>query len=410
MFAGFEDGLSGARLLRWVTFGWSWAVVGVALTGCAAATTASSAGPRALVTKLHGHVVRARTLPGDHLLAGPVLVQHQAVWVEAGIHRLVVRALKLNGQTRTVFSTSVAPGVPKGAQWPFEVRSLAAGDGRVAFVDQVMPCGSSPPGDRRCISAPMPPVPPDSVTLFAGRLGSIAPIQKVVHPRCAWGGFPRSVAVVAAGLVVDELGNSCERPVSRLVLMSFSGQPLRQLMQGPGVGPPLVAAGDLVAYMVGLQRLRLMRISSAQIALRLRRQFIFGVALDRTGTFAVMTPGPLPQCASKHGPAFAEISIGKVGSSGLRVLARRADAGIGADSQGFAIAGNRVVYGAPTGHCLDTEQVVVGSPGAARPVAGLRFANELTAHAISNQLVFDGQVVATDHGNMVDLRGSPNSP
>lgn len=407
MFAGIDDGLVGARLRRRVALGWSCAAVGVALTGCAAAR-ASSARPRASVAGQQGDTVAAHTLPGDHLLAGPVLVQHQAVWVEAGIHRLVVRALKLNGRTRTVFSTSAAPGAPNGARWPFEVGSLAASNGRVAFVDEIMPCASSPPRDRRCVGNPGPPVPPDSVALFAGRLGAIRRLQTVVHPRCAWGGFPRAVTVAPAGLVVDELAGECGRPVSRLVLMSFSGRPLRQLMKGPAVGPPLAAAGDWVAYMVGLQRLRIMRISSARLAVRLQRKFIGAVTLDRSGAFAFMAPGPYQPCGPKPGPDFAQVTVGSAEHHGMHVLAGRAVWGIGADSMAVMIAGTRVVYGVPTGHCLNAEQVVIGSPGGPpRPVAGFRFANQLTAEGISSQLVFDGRVVATDQGHTIELAAAP---
>lgn len=213
-----------------------------------------------------------------------------------------------------------------------------------------------------------------------------------------------------AGLVVDELAGGCGRPMSRLVLMSFSGRPLRQLMKGPALGPPLAAAGDWVAYMVGLQRLRILRISSARIAVRLQRKFIGAVTLDRSGAFAFMTPGPYQPCGPKPGPDFAQITVGRVGHQALRVLAGRAVWGVGADSVALMIAGTRVVYGVPTGHCLNAEQVLIGSPGATpRPVAGFRFANQLTAEGISSQLVFDGRVVATDHGHAIELAAAPTN-
>ena len=67
-----------------------------------------------------GGVVQAHTLRGDQLRAGPVLVDHRAVWVETG-RRLLVRSLDAQGRTRTIFSTSVTPGAPKGTPWPFSV-------------------------------------------------------------------------------------------------------------------------------------------------------------------------------------------------------------------------------------------------------------------------------------------------
>jgi hypothetical protein len=209
-------------------------------------------------------------------------------------------------------------------------------------------------------------------------------------------------------LVVDKLTGGCGRTVSRLELTSFSGRPIRLLMKGSGVGPPLAAAGDWVAYMVGNQRLRIMRISSARITVRLQRKFIGAVTVDRSGVFAVMTPGPYQPCGPKPGPDFAEITVGKVGHQGLRVLTGRAVWGVGADSMAVMVAGTRVVYGAPTGHCLNAEQVVIGSPGATpRPVTGFRFANQLTAEGVSSQLVFDGQAVATAHGHIVELASIP---
>jgi hypothetical protein len=124
-----------------------------ALGGCGSA--ASDSRP-ALRLAVDGGLVQAHTLPNDRLLAGPVLVDHRAVWVEAG-RRLFVRSLDASGRTRTIFSTSKTPGAPKGIVWPFWVANIAVGGGRVAFEDGVIPCASAPRDLPGCAPSTMGP-------------------------------------------------------------------------------------------------------------------------------------------------------------------------------------------------------------------------------------------------------------
>lgn len=195
-------------------------------------------------------LAQAHTLPGDQLLAGPVLVDHRAVWVEAG-HRLLVRSLDVHGRTRTIFSTSATPGAPKGRIWPFYVASIAAGDGRVAFIEEIAACGSAPPRTLRCTPSSYGP-PTDSVTLFAGRPGAIRPVESLVQPeRHSCSQEPAAVAVAASGLVVEEEpAFPCPQGVPRLVLRTFADRLLSVLARAWANtdGPPPVAAGPWAAF------------------------------------------------------------------------------------------------------------------------------------------------------------------
>lgn len=360
-----------------------------------------------------GRVVRAHTLAGDQLLAGPVLLDHRAVWAEAGIHRLLIRSLDADGQARTIFSSSSALGTPKGAQWPFSVSSIAAGDGRVAFIEQAMPCASSPPGNPRCAPTLGPMTLPDSVRLFAGRPGAVRPVETAVGPHCRKTPEPLAVAVASAGLVVDEGPNLCPRRAVRVVLRSFTGRLLRVLAQGANIGPPLAAAGNWAAFMRGLNRLQIVRVATGRTVLRLRQSFISDIALDHSGAFALLTNGPAEPCQSSHRRvlSFARLSVGRVGRPGLRVAAERADWGLSATSTAIAIAGGHVAFVRPTGHCLAVAQPAIGERGRIpRPLRGLQFRStvrlngRLIADGVDNHpLAFDGRFVATAHSNVVQL-------
>lgn len=201
------------------------------LGGCA--SVAAPGSPASPELDVHG-VVKAHTLPSDQLLAGPVLLGHRAVWAEAG-RRLVVRSLDAGGRTRMLFSTSAAPGAPKGTVWPFFVRSIAAGDGQVAFVERVVPCASAPPHLLRCTPGTEGPA-ASSVTLFAGPPGAIRPVESIVHPHCSERQLPQALAVAHGGLVVNEMALPCRgRPVLRRGLRSFSGRLVRVLARGMSV-------------------------------------------------------------------------------------------------------------------------------------------------------------------------------
>jgi len=338
-------------------------------------------------------------------MAGPVLLDHRAVWVEAG-HRLLVRSLDAHGRTRTLFSTSATPGAPKGTLWPFFVHSIAAGDGQVAFIESVIPCASAPPRTLQCAPS-TENGPTDSVTLFAGPPGAIRPVESLVPPPpdCQGPPEPVAVAVASAGLVVYEVSAypafGCGS-LSRLALRSFSGRLVRVLANGVPVVPPFLAAGDWVglfksAQVVGKQdELQIIRVSNGEVVRRLRprppSEQIEDFALDSSGTFALMTEPRRGPCGLRL--ASDVLSVGQIGQPGLQILTKEA-LGEEPPTTAFALAGGQVAYAQPTGSCASSSQIVVASLGAPpTPIPGLE---------PGTRLVFDGSVLATAHHDTVQL-------
>jgi hypothetical protein len=364
---------------------------------------AASGSPGSSRPEAVGALVQAHTLPGDQLLAGPVLLGHRAVWVEAG-QRLLVRSLDAHGRTHTLFSTSKTLGAPKGTRWPFFVDSIAAGDGRVVFTESVIRCASAPPHTRNCSSGTENP-PTDSVTLFAGPPGAIRPVESLVPPRpnCQGPPEPAPVAVTDVGLVDYEVSAyPCRRGVSRLVLRSFSGRLLRVLANGLPVVTPFLAAGDWLALLqsaqvVGKQdEVQIIRVSNGQVVHRLRprppSEQIEDFALDSSGTFALMTGPRRAPCRLRL--ASYTLSVGQIGRPGLQILTKEA-LGEEPPTTALAVAGGQVAYAQPTGSCARGSQVAVAAPGALpTPVPGLE---------LGTRLVFDGSVVATAHDDTVQL-------
>jgi hypothetical protein len=368
-----------------------WLALFVALGGTSFAATHGSR----LSTRRLGDagIAQAHTLPIDQLLAGPVLVDHRAVWVEAG-HRLLVRSLDASGHTRTIFSSSSTPGAPKGIVWPFHVDSLAAGGGRVAFVEEVVACGSAPPrascGSVGSYSGFDPPV--DSVTVLAGRPGAIRPVESLVQPdrhRCSQ--EPAAVAVASAGLVVEEQPTfPCPHGSPRLVLRTFEGRLVRVLARGWAManGLPAVAAGPWAAFARpvpadgGPNQLEILRVTTGRVVLQLNQQDVGPAAVDPSGRFAFISyPGATAQCQPKGG--FSELRVGQIGHPGVQVPASRA-LPLGT---AIAIAGKRVAYEQPTGRCLTDARVAIAAPGATPiPVPGLN---------VGDSMAFDGRMVAT---------------
>lgn len=376
------------------------AAIACALGGSASVGASDSPGPSGL--EVLGRV-QAHTLPGDRLLAGPVLVGHRAVWVEAG-RRLFVRSLDAHGRTRTLLSTSATPGAPKGTVWPFSVRSIAAGDGRVAFVEAVIPCASAPPRLLRCTPGTEGP-PVASVTLFAGRLNAIRPVVSVVHPgrHCQGQPVPGSVAVAGGGIVDYETAYfPCRQGLSRLVLRSFSGRLVRVLARALRIETKFVAAGDWAAFVRSSEStqpdlLRIVRISNGQTVLRLRQRclrIINVVAISRSGRFALMSNAPSSSACQQHD--VSTVRVGQVGQSGLQTWATDAlfeELPTGS----IVLVGRLVAYARPTGPT--EKQVVIAAPGApVIPVAGMK---------LDGALAFDGRMLASAYHDTVQLAALP---
>jgi hypothetical protein len=241
------------------------------------------------------------------------------------------------------------------------------------------------------------------VTLFAGRSDAIKPVESFVHPRAGICGRPQplEVGVADAGLVVYE-GSvvPCTGGVSRLVLRTFSGGLVRVLAQGLPVVTPFVAAGSWAAFITHPSvlgepdQLQIIRVTTGQVVLKLSQQGLDEVAVDSSGRFALMTyPGVPAQCEPRGG--FDELSAGEIGHPGMQVVASRVlglEEGMSID---VAIAGDRVAYGQPTGPCLTSKQVVIGTPGAVpTPIPGLK---------LNVPLAFDGRMVATAQGHALQL-------
>jgi len=374
-------------------------VLACTLGGCGGTSASDSQTAARLV--VDGGVVQAHTLPGDQLLAGPELLDHRAVWVEAG-HRLLVRSLDAHGRTRTIFSTSTTPGAPKGTIWPYWVRSIAAGDGRVAFVEAVTQCGSAPPHLPRCLPSGAG-APVDSVTLFAGRPGAIRPVESLVLPsrHCRRESEPRAVAITDAGIVDYEIAaNPCTQGVSRLVLRSFSGRLLRVLASKlPVETKDFAAAGDWAAYVRSSEtsepsQLNIVRLRTGQNMLRLRRRCLRSIeamSLDRSGRFALATSGGRNSsaCPQQRG---STVMVGQVGHNHLRTLATHVLVGLPTTS--IAMSDGDVAYGRSAGHSHAGKQVVIATPGAApATIPGMKY----------GPLAFDGHVVATARDDTVQL-------
>lgn len=345
--------------------------------------------------------MEAHTLPGNQLLAGPVLLDHRAVWAEGG-RRLLIRSLDVHGRTRTLFSTSKARGAPKGAVWPFWVWSIAAGDGRIAFVEGVIPCASAPPRGSRC-SPRTAAVPADSITVFAGRPGAIRPITTLMHPgrHCEQGqAEPGEVAITDAGIVDYETSVfSCRPGFSRLALRSFSGRLKRVLARKLPVVTDFAAAGNAAAlirkpHVKAPDELKIVRLDTGQTLLHLRRRCVPGidaVALDSSGRFALTTSTGNNTSSCPH-RAGNTVKIGRVGDAHLQAVAK--DAFVGIPTTSIAAADGYVAYWHQTGASRTDAQLMLTAPGSTpTPLRRMKF----------GPLAFDGRVVATAHEDTVQL-------
>lgn len=376
------------------------------LTACGAVkgpslTVTSSSSRASVCVTARGGIAVAHTLPGDQLTAGPVLVDHRAVWIETG-HRLRVRSLGHGGCARTVFSISAPPGAPADTLGQYAVDSVAGGNGRVAFVVEAVACGTVSAPRKPCM--PSNDYPPTySVTLFAGRPGAIRPVESVVHPArhpCRWA--PAAVSIANAGLIVEEhSAGACPSWGKRLVVRTFGDRLVRVLARGNQIGAPEVAAGDFAAFtrpatvVSGSDTLEVVRVSTGQTVLRVRRPFrqemIGAFALDPSGAFALVTAKPRPNRCK--GPGRWELNVGRIGHRDMRLVTARAVMRM--PNTSVALAGGRVAYAQQATPCSAGKQVVVSRSGA-HPAS-------VPGVPAGGPLAFDGRMLATSHGNTVEL-------
>jgi hypothetical protein len=400
--------------MRWLVVTLAIAAVGAAISLVGQSTASVPRAPRVGARSASGsaEVVQAQLLPGDQLLAGPVLLDDRfAVWAEAGRHRLLLRSLDLSGRTRTIFSTRQARGVPESAQWPFDVATLAAGAGRLAFVEHVMPCWSSPPRNPRCAAYPAPPEPWDSTTLFAGRPGKIRALASI--GRCGARLEPAQAAVSSAGVAVVEERDICPgRADARIVLRSFSGGLIRVLTPRSthcvDCIATLRAAGPWVAFVREAtnyghpDRLTVVRARTGATAAKVSRTTIGDVEVDPSGDFALLTTGPQQRCQVHRGPDLGRLMVGAVGHDGLRTLSGPVDWNLSASTPGSAIANGQVAFFRPEGSCQRATEVMIASGGVATPVPGVGPARAVNGVAPA-PLAFDGHLLATRHGDTIQL-------
>lgn len=264
-----------------------------------------------------------------------------------------------------------------------------------------------------------PPTAMDSSTVFAGRPGAIRAVDSVTRA-CGRPLVPWAVAVSTDGLVVDEEHDVCPpgpNARGRLVLRSFGGRLVRVLAPAPGrcTGciSSLRAAGHWAAYVAqpnGGSHFdpTVQDVRTGRVRVQLRRAFAGDMAIDASGDYATLVPGPRQPCQPRPGPDFAQLDAGRVGHRGLTVLARRVDWSATGATPGTAIAGNHVAFVVPTGRCLTRRKLVTASEGAApRAVAGLR-------PDVSSYIAFDGHLLAVAQGNTIELTatdcGGPSVP
>lgn len=374
--------------MRWLLVSLACAVAGMGVAFGGLSTPAPAAGVDRAGAASTAIVVEAHSLPGDVLVAGPVVLDGRfAVWAEEGPRRLLLRSLDIFGRTRTIFSTSRAEGVRQGSRWVHTVSTLVAGSGRVAFVDLVAPCNRYPtdthypycdPGITRNAW--------NTATVYAGRPGAIRAVEGTRH-LCATGAEPLALAVARPGLVVFEGTGGCPPARYRAVLRGFGGRLVRILSHR--FAEPLAAGGDWAGFPWGLAR-----VSSGRQVGRSPRGEVNDITVDRSGRFAYLIFHPPP--GNCQPTVLSRLVVGRIGQPGRRVITTRAEA----DSDilawnAVAIAGQQVAFMHAPGPCVQRGVVMVAGPdGAPRAVPGIDR---------STSLAFDGHLLAALHGTTVQL-------
>jgi hypothetical protein len=209
----------------------------------------------------------------------------------------------------------------------------------------------------------------------------------------------RRIGVADNGLVDYEVSAlPCHGPgtVSRLVLRSFSGRLVRVLAGELPVETEFATAGDWAAFVrrsetTGPDQLRIVDLGTGETVLRLRQRClrgIDGVALERSGRFALMNDAP-PTSGCPRLPGNI-VRIGQLGNSGMRIVTTGAIEG----TASIAMARGYVAYDRQTGRSLSDTTVMVAAPGSApTPIPGMKL----------GPLAFDGRVVTTAYDDVVQL-------
>ena len=366
------------------------------LVSAAVLTALASAGAAA---RAQG-TVTARALTGDGLLAGPVIATRAtAVWTEAGARRLRLRAIGIDGGVSTLFSSSATPGLRRGARPVFDVPSISAAGGRVAFVRVIRQAVACQPTPRGCLLPPLRALPVRSATVLAGRPGAITPVETVTRPCGRL--LPQAVAISDAGLVVAEAPDICSRSVrGRVVLRTLAGRLVRVLArEAPNLGVySLVAAGPWAAFLHPVHHgdaLRILDVRSGRTLVSLRRSYIGAVALDAEGYFALATS--LSQhrnpCEPGTPVVFETIVGGRIGHLGLRTVTKRAEQTL------LGVSGPNVAFARQRTGCPLRPHAVIAAPGQSpRAVPGLVPIGSLAA---------GGGLIATAGASSVQLARLP---
>jgi hypothetical protein len=266
--------------------------------------------------------VQASALPGDTIIAGPVLSGSHAFWPEVAPGHLALRSLEAQGRAKTVWTNGEAPGLGSGQSPVFSVASIAAGSGIVALIRTVssgLVGPGCPPGGVVCYAPPFRPI-PVSTTLLAGRPGAIRPLRTATAT-CEGGLSPADVAVSAAGLVAYEVPSDCHQAAAgpRIVLCSLGGRWMQTLYAMPPLSTAhsLTAAGRWAGWLeqVGAAlALRIIDLRNGRTVLRRPEpEEASALALDAWGNFAIAMSGTRADaCQPGSGAPGAEIEMASV--------------------------------------------------------------------------------------------------
>jgi hypothetical protein len=315
-------------------------------------------------------IVSTSVRSGDVFGAGPTLLNGSAVWTELSGKTVLLRSLDRSGHATTLFSTSDMPPLPQGSIPLVAASSIAAGEGRISFVRTVTrylrrPCGP-PLGEIPCPLAILPAPIPYAWTLYAGRPGSIRPVESAAGT-CSSSWAPLAVGIADAGLVVEEQRPPCAPGSTagrRIVLRSFSGRFKRVLFRqrGPSNIIDVGAAGPWATVMV-LGKLgtsvRILRASSGRTVLRRTFEEANSITIDARGQYAIAVPANQGSCPGDR------VLYGAIGRTPIHaVVSSGATLAVGVSNGTIAFAGSGP-------HCTGSRAWIIHPAGNRTLIRGL---------------------------------------